>query len=129
MCSTSLRRKHPWNILALIAFTVVESVLVGCICSYWDVAVVLEAFAVTCAAVAGLTLVAIFGERPGGCGDGGPGSRGCMGWPWFEACFAGAPAGPAAWTPVATGGAAQYVALLYCRSHMPDMLFARRLAL
>ncbi|KAL4448096.1 hypothetical protein ABPG75_005315 [Micractinium tetrahymenae] len=62
MCSTSLRRKHPWNILALIAFTVVESVLVGCICSYWDVAVVLEAFAVTCAAVAGLTLVAIFGK-------------------------------------------------------------------
>lgn len=66
MCSTSLRRKHPWNILALIAFTVVESVLVGCICSYWDVGVVLEAFAVTCAAVGGLTLMAIFGERSGG---------------------------------------------------------------
>ncbi|KAL4444889.1 hypothetical protein ABPG77_003939 [Micractinium sp. CCAP 211/92] len=62
MCSTSLRRKHPWNILALIAFTVVESVLVGCICSYWDVGVVLEAFAVTCAAVGGLTLMAIFGK-------------------------------------------------------------------
>lgn len=78
MCSTSLRRKHPWNILALIAFTLVESVLVGCICSYWDVGVVLEAFAVTCAAVAGLTLMAIFGEQQGS-GE-GRGSGWEQGW-------------------------------------------------
>jgi hypothetical protein len=116
MCSTTLRRKHPWNLLALAAFTLVESVLVGVICAYWQTSVsgcgghggwvreggapsrfwgevragcaalwgasqracstpppkppcplgapqvVLEAFAVTCAAVAGLTLVAVFGK-------------------------------------------------------------------
>ena len=62
MCSNTLRRKHPWNLLALLAFTLVESVLVGVICSYWDVGVVLEAFGATAAAVGGLTLVAVFGK-------------------------------------------------------------------
>ncbi|KAL4859784.1 Protein lifeguard 1 [Chlorella vulgaris] len=57
-CSTRIRRKHPWNLVALFAFTLVESVLVGTICAYWQSSVVLEAFAVTGAAVAGLTLVA-----------------------------------------------------------------------
>ena len=38
-CSSTLRRKHPWNLVALLAFTLVESVLVGSICAWWDVAV------------------------------------------------------------------------------------------
>ncbi|PSC75383.1 lifeguard 1 [Micractinium conductrix] len=62
MCSTKLRRTHPWNLVALAAFTLVESALVGMICSYWDASVVLIAFATTCAAVGGLTLVAVFGK-------------------------------------------------------------------
>lgn len=62
MCSKTLRRKHPWNLLALVVFTLVMSVLVGTICAYWQTSVVLEAFAVTGAAVAGLTLVAVFGK-------------------------------------------------------------------
>lgn len=111
MCSSTLRRKHPYNILALFAFTCIMSVLVGTICrqvwehvqagnqqpvpktfgwgacslgqcgarlvaqcintltpptlaccSYWDVSVVLIATATTTAAVAGLTLVAVFGK-------------------------------------------------------------------
>lgn len=45
MCSTTIRRKHPWNLVALFSFTLIFSVLVGCICAYWDVGVVLEAFA------------------------------------------------------------------------------------
>lgn len=39
MCSTKLRRTHPWNLVALAAFTLVESALVGMICSYWDASV------------------------------------------------------------------------------------------
>jgi hypothetical protein len=35
-CSTRIRRKHPWNLVALFAFTLVESVLVGTICAYWQ---------------------------------------------------------------------------------------------
>jgi FtsH-binding integral membrane protein len=61
-CSTTLRRKHPWNLVALFVFTAIESVLVGMICAYWQTSVVLEAFAVTGAAVAGLTLIALFGK-------------------------------------------------------------------
>jgi FtsH-binding integral membrane protein len=59
-CSTTLRRKHPWNYLAMFTFTFVMSVQVGCICAYWELAVVLQAVAVTGAAVLGLTLAAIF---------------------------------------------------------------------
>jgi hypothetical protein len=36
-CSTQLRKRHPWNVVALGAFTLVMSVLVGSICAYWDV--------------------------------------------------------------------------------------------
>lgn len=60
MCSTTLRRKHPWNYLALFAFTFVMSVQVGCIVAFWDVSVVLIAFAVTGGSVLGLTLGALF---------------------------------------------------------------------
>eukprot|EP00887_Chlorella_sp_A99_P004615 scaffold4.g4615.t1 len=59
-CSTTLRRRHPWNLFTLAWFTVVESVLVGVICAYWDVSVVLEAFGTTCAVVGALALAAIF---------------------------------------------------------------------
>jgi len=60
MCSTSLRRKHPWNYLAMFAFTTVMSVQVGCIVAWWSLDVVLMAVAVTGAAVLGLTLAAVF---------------------------------------------------------------------
>lgn len=60
MCSTTLRRRVPWNYLAMITFTVVMSVQVGCIVAFWDVSVVLIAFAVTGASVLGLTLAAVF---------------------------------------------------------------------
>lgn len=60
MCSTTLRRKHPWNYIAMFTFTFVMSVQVGCICAWWDLSVVLQAVAVTSAAVLGLTLAAIF---------------------------------------------------------------------
>lgn len=59
-CSTQLRKRHPWNVVALGAFTLVMSVLVGSICAYWDVQVVLTAFAVTCGIVAALTVLALF---------------------------------------------------------------------
>jgi FtsH-binding integral membrane protein len=59
-CSPGLRRKHPVNMVALFAFTLVESVLVGVICSWWEVDVVLLAFAVTTGVVLGLTLAALF---------------------------------------------------------------------
>lgn len=37
MCSSTLRRKHPYNILALFAFTCIMSVLVGTICrQVWE---------------------------------------------------------------------------------------------
>jgi protein lifeguard len=60
MCSTSLRRKHPWNYVAMFAFTFVMSVQVACICAFWELSVVLQAVAVTAAAVVGLTLAAVF---------------------------------------------------------------------
>jgi FtsH-binding integral membrane protein len=59
-CSTSIRRKYPWNYLAMAFFTIVMSVLVGSVCAYWGLAVVLEAVAITGAAVVGLTLAAFF---------------------------------------------------------------------
>ena len=39
MCSNTLRRRHPWNLVALFCFTAVMSVLVGAICAYGDVQV------------------------------------------------------------------------------------------
>jgi FtsH-binding integral membrane protein len=60
MCSTTLRRRTPWNYLAMFWFTIVMSVQVGCIVAYWDLSVVLIAFAVTGAAVVGVTLGALF---------------------------------------------------------------------
>ena len=60
MCSTTLRRRHPWNLVAMSVFTLVMSVQVGCIVAWWSLSVVLEAVAVTGAAVIGLTLAAIF---------------------------------------------------------------------
>lgn len=38
-CSTTLRRRWPYNMLALFGFTAVMSVLVGSICAYGDVQV------------------------------------------------------------------------------------------
>ena len=58
-CSEGLRRRVPWNYAALVLFTAVMSVQVGCICAYWNLSVVLIAFAVTGAAVVGITLGAI----------------------------------------------------------------------
>lgn len=60
MCSTTLRRRVPWNYLAMFWFTIVMSVQVGCIVAYWDLSVVLIAFAVTGGAVVGVTVAALF---------------------------------------------------------------------
>mmetsp|Transcript_1041 Transcript_1041/g.2170 ORF Transcript_1041/g.2170 Transcript_1041/m.2170 type:complete len:335 (-) Transcript_1041:29-1033(-) len=59
MCSTTLRRKFPYNYLAMSWFTFVMSVQVGCIVAFWDLSVVLIAFAVTTAAVVGVTVAAL----------------------------------------------------------------------
>lgn len=60
MCSNTLRRRVPWNYLAMFWFTIVMSVQVGCIVAYWDLSVVLIAFAVTGGAVLGVTCAALF---------------------------------------------------------------------
>jgi FtsH-binding integral membrane protein len=60
MCSTTLRRRVPYNYLAMGWFTFVMSIQVGCIVAYWDLSVVLIAFAVTGGAVIGVTLGAMF---------------------------------------------------------------------
>jgi FtsH-binding integral membrane protein len=60
MCSTTLRRRVPWNYFAMAWFTIVMSVQVGCIVAYWNLSVVLIAFAVTGGAVIGVTLGAVF---------------------------------------------------------------------
>lgn len=60
VCFQPLRRRVPWNYLALAFFTGVMSLQVGCICAYWNLSVVLIAFAVTGAAVIGITLGALF---------------------------------------------------------------------
>jgi hypothetical protein len=38
-CSTRLRRRHPYNLIALFVFTAVMSVLVGAVCAYGNVQV------------------------------------------------------------------------------------------
>lgn len=60
MCFTSIRRRYPYNYIAMFAFTAVMSVQVGAICAWWSLSIVLQAVAVTGAAVVGLTLAAIF---------------------------------------------------------------------
>ncbi|GAB4823952.1 hypothetical protein N2152v2_010998 [Parachlorella kessleri] len=57
-CSTTLRRRHPYNLLALFGFTAVMSVLVGAVCAYGDVQIVLIAFCTTAGVVAGVTFLA-----------------------------------------------------------------------
>lgn len=60
MCSNTLRRRVPWNYMAMFWFTIVMSVQVGCIVAYWDLSVVLIAVAVTGGAVLGVTMAALF---------------------------------------------------------------------
>lgn len=60
MCFTTIRRRYPYNYIAMFAFTAVMSVQVGTICAWWDLSVVLQAVAVTGGAVVGLSLAAIF---------------------------------------------------------------------
>lgn len=60
MCSSTLRKRVPWNYMAMFWFTIVMSVQVGCIVAYWDLSVVLIAVAVTGGAVLGVTLAALF---------------------------------------------------------------------
>jgi protein lifeguard len=60
MCSSTLRKRVPWNYMAMFWFTIVMSVQVGCIVAYWDLSVVLIAVAVTGGAVLGMTLAALF---------------------------------------------------------------------
>uniref|UniRef100_A0A7S0VKD8 Uncharacterized protein n=2 Tax=Polytomella parva TaxID=51329 RepID=A0A7S0VKD8_9CHLO len=57
--SETLRRHHPWNTLALSAFTIAESVLVAFTCSVYDHRIVLMAVALTGAVVVALTIFAM----------------------------------------------------------------------
>lgn len=59
-CFGGLRRRVPWNYLALGFFTAVMSLQVGCIVAYWNLSVVLIAFAVTGGATVGIFLGALF---------------------------------------------------------------------
>ncbi len=57
-CSEDLRRRHPYNLLALAAFTVCEAVLVGTVSAAYDTNVVLLAIGMTAAVVLGCALFA-----------------------------------------------------------------------
>ena len=48
-------REHPTNLILLAAFTVVEAYTIGVLVTFYDVAVVVQAFFLTAGVVAGLT--------------------------------------------------------------------------
>lgn len=52
------RRESPINLILLAAFTIVESYTIGVLVSFYDVAVVLQAFFLTAGVVVGLTVFA-----------------------------------------------------------------------
>ncbi|KAL9938557.1 hypothetical protein V8E36_002276 [Tilletia maclaganii] len=51
------RHKHPWNLVLLSLFTLLEAVSIGAVVSYVDQVVVLQAMIITCFAFVGLTLI------------------------------------------------------------------------
>mmetsp|Transcript_8051 Transcript_8051/g.21445 ORF Transcript_8051/g.21445 Transcript_8051/m.21445 type:complete len:249 (+) Transcript_8051:55-801(+) len=57
--SQTARRKHPWNMLSLFAFTACEALLVGTVCATYQANVVLLAVGVTAATVSALALFAL----------------------------------------------------------------------
>ncbi len=57
------RRETPTNFILLAAFTVVEAYTVGVIVSFYDVAVVVQAFFLTAAVVVGLTAFTMQSKR------------------------------------------------------------------
>ncbi|KAF5843302.1 hypothetical protein DUNSADRAFT_104 [Dunaliella salina] len=57
--SQTARRKHPWNMLSLFAFTACEALLVGTVCATYQANVVLLAVGATAATVSGLALFAL----------------------------------------------------------------------
>lgn len=58
-----MRNVVPHNYIMLAAFTVVESILVGCVVIEYEVSSVIEAFAMTCAVTTGLTLYTCQSKR------------------------------------------------------------------
>ena len=58
ICFESVARKHPINLIILIIFTVLESFLVGAICSTYSSDTVLIAIGITLVVVVGLTIFA-----------------------------------------------------------------------
>lgn len=57
-CSEKLRRVYPYNVLALVAFTLVMGFQVATITSYFDTQSVMLAFIATCFVVAGCAFIA-----------------------------------------------------------------------
>ncbi|KAK0519855.1 hypothetical protein OC834_005626 [Tilletia horrida] len=52
-----VRHKHPWNLVLLSVFTLLESISLGAVVSYVDQTVVLQAMIITVFMFAGLTLI------------------------------------------------------------------------
>ena len=59
-CSDKLRRVYPYNVVALVAFTLVFGFQVAMITSYFDTSSVMLAFMATCFVVAGCAFIAFF---------------------------------------------------------------------
>jgi len=57
------RRDTPINFILLAAFTVVEAYTVGVIVTFYDVAIVIQAFFLTAGVVAGLTAFTMQSKR------------------------------------------------------------------
>ncbi|CAD6889193.1 unnamed protein product [Tilletia controversa] len=55
----ALRHKHPWNLVLLATFTLLEALSLGAVVSYVDQVVVLQAMIITCFAFVGLTLITL----------------------------------------------------------------------
>ncbi|KAK0546852.1 hypothetical protein OC845_004379 [Tilletia horrida] len=53
----AFRQSHPWNLVLLATFTLLEAISLGAVVSYVDQVVVLQAMIITCFAFVGLTLI------------------------------------------------------------------------
>ncbi|KAL9410661.1 hypothetical protein AB3S75_044439 [Citrus x aurantiifolia] len=59
------RKRHPWNFVLLVLFTILLSFTVGVACAFSKGKIILEAFILTGAAVAGLTLYTFWAVKRG----------------------------------------------------------------
>ncbi|OWK17080.1 hypothetical protein Celaphus_00011631, partial [Cervus elaphus hippelaphus] len=57
------RHKHPLNLYLLFGFTLLESLTVAFVVTFYDVYVVLQAFILTCAVFLGLTVYTLQSKR------------------------------------------------------------------